>query len=217
MYCSKPLSLLQRMRGQRFCCEQHHKAYLAKNEQLAFAELVNSPDDDETAGPDACAEPAPETITAQESVANLQRNVNEAGNRDPVPAPATAPKPARFVEAPELRRQVLDHLPGGIAVYEDCKTAVYFNEPYRRIWSESGGKEPKKMRNAIEKAFQDGLSERDLRIVLRPGKGGTVRIKLVPLPALNNGNAELLMVYATRVLPAEAPKKRPQKALATVA
>jgi hypothetical protein len=180
--CDRKLSVLQRVYHRRFCSEEHHQEYLARQEQWAIEEL------------------------AGKSLENMKVAVEET----PPDLPPYVP-PAPQIQKPEdqyrLQKHILEHLPGGVAVFGAPNWVIYFNETYRSIWHETGGQEPRKVRNAIAAAFKTGAEARELRIVLRPGKGGTVRLKLMRIPSLDGG-ADQLMAFATRVVPVAAKTKQ---------
>ncbi len=206
LHCNRRLSWIQLLRHQRFCSEAHHQAYLAQHEQLAMAELTK----------DGAKQPEdPPRKTSQDASRKSLRKLKDAVGTSSSERPARSPQ--RIPQTPAVfYEHLLNHLPGGVAVYHEDGTPVYFNETYRAIWSETGGTEPAKVRAAVKKAFSGSLAGKELRIVLKPGKGGTVRLKLAPLPPLD-GEAPQLVVFAMRVMPAGPHRNTPAKAKAPVA
>ena len=76
LYCSKPLSVVQRFRKQRYCSAKHRRLYIETHDEKAFGELMrrDAPDEEEAeesveAAVTAVAEPeeaveTPEVATA---------------------------------------------------------------------------------------------------------------------------------------------------------
>jgi hypothetical protein len=177
--------------------------YLRQHEEVAISELtshrvIEGANPLEGAGGGAPASPAALVLNSPDP---------EPTNARPAPATKEPAVPLDGLAADLwFREQILNNLPAGVAVFSDKAQVVYTNETYGEIWRDTHGREPEKALTAIAAAIRDGTSEREMRIVVRPGKGGTVRLKLLRLAPANGHGAQLL-VFATRVLADAAPKK----------